>query len=194
MRKLAALLIFCLLPGAGAQAGENSSTYTKFDLEKTCKLIEKGDEYVYAGTWRCKGVGGYDITLASSDDRDYVGFGKNAQKTCSFRKGFNRFNSAGSPVEWRMKGGKPIAAIQRWTVTLDDEGGKMTWLVVTALHGKETCPVHYVAGSFPDANRVAQQAADKLAEGFDCASDAPTYDSKVGEPNTGLESCSATAQ
>ncbi len=194
MRKLATLLIFCLLPAAPAQAGENSSTYTKFDLNKTCKLIEEGDGYTYAGTWRCKGVGGYDITIASSDDREYVGFGKNARNTCSFRKGFSRFNSAGSPVEWRMKKGKPFAAIQRWTVSLDDEGGTMTWLVVTALRGKESCPVHYVAGSYPEANKAAQRAADDLAEGFDCANDLPTFDSTVGEPNTSLESCSATAQ
>lgn len=194
MRNAAWLLIFCLLPAAAAQAGENTSTYTAFDLEKTCRLVENGDEYVYAGTWACKGQGGVDFIVSSSDDRDYVGFGKKARETCSFHKGFNRFNAALSPVEWRLKNGRPFAAIQRWSVTLDDEGGKMTWLVVTALKGGESCPVHYVAGSFPDANAAARRAADDRAEGFDCGKDVPTVDSTTGAPNAELGNCSSVAR
>ena len=182
------LLIFCLLPSA-VMAGENSSAYTKFDLQKTCKVIEAGDEYVYAGTWKCPGLKGLDVVVASSDDRDYVGFGPDAARTCAFRKTFNRFNTALSPIEWRLRDGKPIAAIERWRVVTDDEGGAVTWLVVTALKGKEACPVHYIAGSYPDANAHARLAADDLAEDFDCERDAPTVDSKIGEPGISMVSC-----
>lgn len=194
MRMAATLLIFCLLPAAPGAAGDNSSAYTKFDLRSTCRQVEKGDEYVFAGSWSCRGHGGVDFTVSSADDRNYVGFGKNAGKTCSFGKTFNRFNAALSPVEWRLKNGKPLAAIERWSVTLNDEGGKMTWLVVTALKGEESCPIHYVAGSFPDANREAQRAADELAGGFDCDKDVPTVASTVGPPDISLESCSAVAR
>jgi hypothetical protein len=185
------LLIFCLLP-AVAMAGEYSSVYTKFDLGNSCKVIEAGDEYVYAGTWKCPGLKSLDVVVASSDDRDYVGFGPEAQ-TWSFRKTFNRFNTALSPIEWRLRNGKPIAAIERWRVTTDDEGGSVTWLVVTALKGDEACPVHYVAGSYPDANAQARRAADDLAEDFNCGTDAPTVDSKVGEPGITLASCQELA-
>src|SRR5438034_288512 len=98
MRKTGTLLIFCLLSAGGAIAGENSSAYTKFDLQKTCRQIEKGDEYVFAGSWSCKGYGGINFTVSSADDRDFVGFGKDAGNSCSFGKTFNRFNAALSPI------------------------------------------------------------------------------------------------
>ena len=192
MRNLPWLLIFCLLPVA-AQAGEVTSTYLKFDIEKTCKQIEPGDEYVYAGTWKCPGQLGVDILYSSADERDYVGFGKQAAQTCAFKKTFNRFNTALSPVELRLRDGKPIAAIERWRVVTDDDGNAVTWLVVTALKGGEACPVHYVAGSYPNANEQARSAADDLAPGFNCETDVPAFDSTAGEPNISLEACSELA-
>jgi hypothetical protein len=130
-----------------------------------------------------------DVVIASSDDRDYVGFGTKGGETCSFKKSFNRFSTALSPIEWRLKDGKPIAAIERWRVVVDDDGNTVTWLVVTALKGGEACPVHYVAGSYPDANAQARRAADDLAEGFNCETDVPTVDSKIGEPGVTMMAC-----
>jgi hypothetical protein len=194
MRKTGWLLIFCLLPATAAAAGENTSTYTKFDLDRTCRQVEKGDEFIYAGAWRCKGYGGVDFTIASADAREFVGFGRTAASTCSYARTFNGFNTALSPVEWRLRNGKPFAAIQRWSVVIDGEGGKMTWLIVTALKGNESCPVRYVAGSYPNANAEARRAADDLAEGFDCATGTPTFASLVGGPDTSLENCNAVAR
>ena len=54
---------------------------------------------------------------------------------------------------------------------------------ISAIKPDESCHVHYVAGSYPDANRHAREAADSLAEEFDCDTDVPTVDSKVG-PST----------
>ena len=187
MKRSLVLSIFCLVPIA-AEAAEYSSVYTKFDLD-TCKVVEKGDEYVYAGTWVCKGYNGIDIIQASSVDRSYVAFGKTGNTHCAFKKTFSRFNTALSPVEWRLKDGKPIAAIERWSVVTDDEGHAVTWLVVNALRPNESCQVHYVAGSYPNANDQARRAADDLAEDFNCDSDAPTIDSKVGEPGIDLSAC-----
>ncbi len=192
MRNPIWLLIFCLWPLA-AHAGEFSSLYSKFDLEKTCKVIEKGDEYTYAGTWKCPGVKGIDVVLASSDERDHVGFGRQAAETCAFRKTFNRFGTALSPIEWRIRDGKPFAAIERWRVVADDDGNTVTWLVVTALKGDEACPISYVAGSYPDANAVARNMADAEAQGFDCARDTPTVNSRIGAPGIALASCGEPA-
>lgn len=193
MRTALWLSAFCLCPAA-ASAAEITSAYTKFDLETTCEMIEKGDEHVYAGTWRCPGLNGIDIIVASSDDRDFVGFGARGAESCAFKKTFNRFNTALSPVEWRLRNGKPFAAIERWRVTIDDEGGSQTWLVVTALKTNgEACPVSYVAGSYPDANAVARVMADGEAESFDCATDVPTVNSTVGEPGITMASCSELA-
>ena len=61
MSKFAALFALCLT-AAPASAEEITSAYTKFDLQ-ACKLVEKGDEYVYAGTWRCKGLAFCEIEI-----------------------------------------------------------------------------------------------------------------------------------
>ena len=186
MRMLLALSALCLGLHAAA-AAEITSAYTTFDLD-TCDVIEKGDEYVYAGTWACPGEAGIDIVQSYGDDRAYVAFGKNATKHCAFRKTFSPFNTALSPVEWRVRDGKPFAAIERWSVVSGDNGNSVTWLVVNALRDGDSCHVHYVAGSYPDANTVARIMADD-SENFDCMTDTPTVDSKVGAPPIPLVSC-----
>ena len=187
MKRAIALSVLCLWPIAASAAG-NTSTYTAFDLD-TCKVLDKGDEYVFAGTWLCKGLKGIDIIQANSDDRSYVAFGKNGKSHCAFRKTFNRFNTALSPVEWRLKDGKPFAAIERWPVVTDVDGHSVTWLVVNALKSSDSCHAHYVAGSYPNANADARRAADDLAEDFNCERDAPTIDSKVGPPPISILAC-----
>lgn len=189
MRRILLPLLFCLLPGS-ALAG-NSSTYTAFDLDK-CQQIEKPDEYVFEGSWRCKGIEGYDIFQAGMDARAGAGFGKDAKSNCSIKKTFSPFNTALSPIEWRMKGATPIAAIERWSVVKDPGAEKqeaVTWLVVNALKDGNSCHMHYVSGSFPNANEAARKAADDRAESFDCMTGTPTYDSAIGPPPIELKSC-----
>lgn len=192
MRKFAALFSLCLT-AAPASAEEITSAYTKFDLQ-ACALVEKGDEYVYAGTWRCKGLDGIDIIQASSDDRSFAGFGHDGGNNCAFLKTFGPFNTALSPVEWRIRNGNAFAAIERWSVVHDDNGNSVTWLVVNALRDNESCHVHYVSGSYPKANEAARHAADTLAEGFDCDNDVPTFDSKIGPPPIELNACKDMAR
>ena len=74
----------------------------------------------------------------------------------AFRKTFGPLNTALSPVEWRLRDGKPFAAIERWAVFKDDAVNSYTWLVINALRPADSCPVHYVAGSFPAANQQAR--------------------------------------
>jgi hypothetical protein len=187
MRRAAALLVlWCGF--TPAWAGEPASVYTPFDLSK-CTQVEKPDEYVFEGSWICAGYDGVDIYQSGADARSYAAFGKNAAKHCAAKKTFNPFNTALSPIEWRVADGKPFAAIERWSIA-DDQGGQAgTWLVVTALRGDDSCPVHYVAGSYPDANGQARWAADNLARDFDCETDVPTVSSKIGPPPIAMVSC-----
>ena len=187
MRQALVPLLLLLFPLA-AQAGENTSVYTAFDLEK-CRVIEAGDEYVYGGTWACDGYGGIDVIQSSVDDRSFSAFGKDGAKHCSFRKTFSPFNTSLSPIEWRLKNGRPFAAIERWSVVSDENGNSVTWLAVNALRETDSCHVHYVSGSYPNANQQARRAADDLAEGFDCENDVPTVDSKVGAPPIEFTAC-----
>jgi hypothetical protein len=183
------LCFLCLAPAA-ALADEYSSAYTAFDLEKTCRQVAKADEYVFAGTWECPGYKGAKVLVSEMDDRTYVGFGRKPAESCAFSRTFERFNTALSPVEWRLRNGKPFAVIQRWRVATDDDGGSATWLVISKLEGDEACPVHYVAGSYPDANAHARRAADDLAnDDFNCAADVATVDSKVGADGIAFIAC-----
>lgn len=188
-------LVFWLVSATAAHAG-NSSTYTPFDLDK-CKQIEKADKFVFEGSWRCKGIKGYDIFQAGMDERSGSGFGKSADSNCALSKTFSPFNTALSPIEWRMKGKTPIAAIERWSVIKDPEAGtneSVTWLVVNKLHDGTSCHMHYVSGSFPNANDVARRVADEKAASFNCETDKPTYDSSIGEPPIELSSCKDVAK
>ena len=187
MRRAAALLVL-LCGGVPAWAGEPASVYTPFDLAR-CTQVAAPDEYVFEGSWVCPGYGGVDIFQSGADARSYAAFGKDASKHCAARKTFNPFNTALSPIEWRIDNGKPIATIERWSIA-DDQGGQAgTWLVVTALREGDSCPVHYVAGSYPQANEQARRAADDLTRDFDCANDAPTVDSKIGPPPIEMIAC-----
>ena len=187
MKRLAVLSVFCLWP-VTASAVEYSSVYTNFDLD-TCQIIEKGDGTVYAGTWACKGHKGIDILQAIEDDRTFVAFGKQAKTHCAFHKTFFSFNTALSPVEWRLKDGVPFAAIERWSVVVDENGNSVTWLVISALKKNDSCHAHYVAGSYPNANEHVRRAADDLAGDFNCENDAPTVDSKTGPPPIEMLAC-----
>ena len=180
MRRTAALFIFLwgVMP---AMAGEPSSAYTPFDLAK-CTQVAAPDEYVFEGSWSCPGYDGIDIFQSGADARSYVAFGKNPAEHCSAKKTFNPFNTALSPIEWRLVDGKPFAAIERWSIA-DDQGGQAgTWLVVTALRGEDSCPVHYVAGSYPDANAqgyVQLPNVDPVTEMVDLISSSRSYEANV---------------
>jgi hypothetical protein len=172
-----------------ALAQDTTSAYSSWDLEKTCAEVEKGDDLTFAGSWSCPGLGAIRMLVSISDDRSFVGFGRDPAKSCAYARTFFGLNTALSPVEWRLKRGRPFAAIQRWRVVTDEDGNTATWLVVTAIKGSEACPVHYVAGSYPNANDIARRAADDIAEDFDCEFDVATVSSTVGGPGVEFVSC-----
>lgn len=192
MRWSSLLLAIWLWPAVAA-ADEADSVYTRFDLEKDCRLVEQDAEQTYA-IWSCPGYEGTEVIQAVSDDRSFVGFGPDGVQRCTFRRTFTPFNTALSPIEWRLRNGLPFAVIERWRVVTDDEGNSNTWLVVSALHDDDTCPVHYVAGSYPNANEEARRAADEIAAGFNCKTDRPGYSSTIGAPPIDLEPCGTPSQ
>lgn len=187
---LAALTAFAL----PVSAEDLKSLYTQIDLKK-CRQTAKPDQQVFEGAWTCKGIAGYDVFLTAADAREMVSFGKSEKDNCAATKTFGGFNSAGKTIEWRMKNGRPIAAILRWTVSVDPEDSTKTatWLVVSKLENGTSCPMHYVAGSAPKANEAARKAAD-AAEAFDCAKAKPGFEPADKPPNVSLEACSAQAQ
>lgn len=179
------------MPTAAA-ADEIASAYSRFDL-KDCEQVEKSDGFVFEGSWRCEGYDGTDFLVSTADSRSFVAFGPNGGNNCAYSKTFQPFNTALSPIEWRLKDGKPFAAIERWSVAA---GGEKTvaWLVVSALRDTDSCHVHYVSGSYPNANEEARRVADELAEKFDCENDVPTFSTAAGPPPIELNACKDVAR
>ena len=188
MNRLAIAVLTFLLSDS-AMAGEITSAYTSFDLDK-CKQIEPPDDTIFEGTWSCPGYDGLEIVYSGEDARSYVAFGRKVEDHCAQFKTFFSFNTALSPVEWRVEDGRAFAAIERWSLT-DGEQNRSTWLVVTALADDNSCPAAYVAGGYPDANEAARKAADDVARTFNCADDLPKVVSQTGDPPIELKACRA---
>jgi hypothetical protein len=174
MKTLLAAILLLSAPSLSLAA--NTSVYTKFDIEKCPRLDAGNADEGEGGSWLCKGYGNLKIYFAEGDLRQFVAFGKSPKKTCAAEQTFSGFNSANTTIEWRLNKGKPIAAIQRWTVSYDpeDSAKTKTWLVVTRIERSNSCRMAVVEGAFPNANVKAREIADQSAEKFECGVSAQT--------------------
>lgn len=117
------------------------------------------------------------IYFAHADLREYVGYGPKAKQTCSAHTTFQRFNAAGTTIEWRLRAGRPVATILRFRV--EGDGNKEQFLVVTKLDGDQSCPMGYVDGRIKNHNQAARDLADKHHRTFSCERDVPVVVSKT---------------
>lgn len=169
MRKIVVLIALCLAASV-ASAGDITSAYTKYNLDK-CKRLSASAEESF-GSFSCKGYAGFEIYFAEGDLRTFMAYGANGFEHCSAQQTFGHFNSITPTVEWRLDNGKPFAAIQRWHVSdLDDASKTTSWLGVTKIETGNSCRVAIVEGSLTQANEKARSAADTLARGFNCQKD-----------------------
>jgi hypothetical protein len=197
MRRIPALLIFCLWPTV-VSAGAISSEYTKFD-PATCKEISAPrPEEEWGGASLCKGYGGLKVYYGTGDLRDMLAYGTDPQHHCAATQTFGPFNAAQGTIEWRLNGGRPFAAIQRWKVSDPEDSEKTkSWLAVTRIEAHNSCRVAVVEGSMPDANVLARQAADQLAPSFSCETDEAkiiSHDPTNGEGGTSGSPCAPPEQ
>jgi hypothetical protein len=155
------------------QAAGFSSAYTQLDL-KRCKLVEQSPEGEGEGyaRWLCAGFAGIPLTYAEGDLRGMLAVGTGGQDHCAMTQTFGPFNTPGTTLEWRLKNGRPIAVILRWKLS-EPENPDVThdWLAVTRWTAHDSCRIAVVQGRLPNANALARQAADELAESFDCNRD-----------------------
>ena len=172
-----AVLVFAILSGA-ASAQTVISTYTDIDLD-TCTVVSADD---FGATWACPGYKGIPVMIGEGDLRFFVSYGLTSTTERAAEQTLPPFNHLGPRIEWRIGnvGGQitPFATILRFFVARPDgqegEGqeGEGQVLVVTKLGPGATCHVAYVdALANPNANELAQKAADETAQDFDCANE-----------------------
>lgn len=187
-------LLAMVLAASPAVAGEKS-VYTKLDFKnpKVCMDLtpapvegEPNDSVHY----ECKGFGNYVVTFTEGDLRSAVSYGTESADHCSRTQSFGGFNSVGQTIEWRLRNGKPIATILRWTVSYDPENSEKTktWLVVTKLEPDDSCHMGYVEGAYPNANEAARKLADNFASGFSCQTGKATFIANAGTETDGIAS------
>ncbi len=186
---LAASTLVALIAAANA-ADTRSSVYTKLDFKNGCTTTSEAEEGASI-TLRCKGYLDHPVNYAEGDLRAAVSFGEQPAGYEAPWQSFGPWNRISETVEWRLKDGKPVATILRWFIdNIDPATGSAdptrvgNVLVVSrlaGLDGKPGCMAGLVdARANSNANEIARNISDTLAEGFDCATDKPEYHGKRG--------------
>ena len=174
---------------AAAASAEPVSTYSDIDLEVCPKGQDFGDEPAYEAI--CPGPDGWELRVMEGDLRFWVEPRRAGEQTEMHFQTLSAFNNVNSKAEWRgeMAAGsfEPYAMILRYFTDtgMGEESDKGNVLVVTkvpATPGERSCHIGYVdAGAVENANEVARQIADTMADGFDCETHTPLTVSP-GEP------------
>lgn len=175
------------LPLLANERGGNSS-FVKLDLDK-CTIINE-DEESQSVTRHCnKLMFLLDLYVAEGDLRYYIGYGTNGREQRAFQQTLGPFNTIHDVLELRFRpdgiANTPYAAILRYFTAPGDEepeGRQGQVLVVTKLQNGEACHIAYVdALANENANELARNAADGLADSFDCENDQPKIIGLTGE-------------
>ena len=175
---LFALLVANLAPKA--EAAESVYTKIVFDACETLSLAEEDGSV----SLRCAGYRDIPIIYNEGDLRADIDFGAPNEEFATF----GGFNSVGPTVEWRLDGGRPIAAIIRFFVQSADGGSDGQVLSVHKVGQPKApgCVVAYVdARANRNANELARDVADARVPGFACGRDRPAYVGKVGPSGQG---------
>jgi formate-dependent nitrite reductase cytochrome c552 subunit len=164
-----------LTPAQAQLYAPATHVYTQIDSTKTnrtglCRTtFARYQEDVV--TQRCpNGPGGWPITIAYADARDDVFFGRRAEGGTSVSEAVGgAFSSAHDTIEWRLRGGRPFAAIHRYYLGANE---RQVLLVHRLQPDKTSCVAAVVAvRKGHDANTEAVAIADSIGETFRCGRD-----------------------
>lgn len=171
---LAALL------AAGPAQAANDSVFTDLDIEKcpvTQRWVPDSDPKAdpEPTQWRCKGYGGWNVFVGEGDLRAGIRYARERRIEGGLHT-FPKFSLTGPKVEWRgpVKGGKvvPVAAIVRFLWSVDGRKGSVLSVARLGRGEDDTCVFAYVdAVANPNANALAQKAADERAANARCPAD-----------------------
>ncbi|MBU0739018.1 MAG: hypothetical protein KJ981_01395 [Alphaproteobacteria bacterium] len=170
-------------------APANDSSYTDLDLD-ACETLAEDPMGV---SLKCNGYGEFPVYFKEGDLRQSVIFGKVDRELIEGAfESFSAFNRVNTKIEWRLNGaGTPVAAILRWFIENPGPSGSPSpestgQVLVISRVGTAAYPGSCFVGmvdakATADANRVARQVADDIADTFDCGMQPPEWYGKRGD-------------
>jgi len=164
--KLLLAAIALSLAAAASTVAQNQSVYTS-TRGSSCKTIEEFPDEGGSYIGECRGVGGYKVELLEGDLRQTLNIVTPARKKFELDLwGFyGGFSYVGQKIEWRTKGGIPVALIARFNVATPENSQMSTsYLMVSKIGKAGACVTDIVLPSATqnaDARTLADAARDK---------------------------------
>ena len=156
-----ALAVMTVLSLSILAAAQNKSVYTSTKAN-ACRTIESTDEGAGSYVGECAGTGGYKVQLVEGDIRQTLNIIAPGRKKfeLNFWSYYGAFSSVGEKIEWRTKGGVPVALIARFNVADPEGTGKgVSYLMVSKIGPAMSCVTDIVKPS-PTQNAEARRLAD----------------------------------
>ena len=163
MRKLLTTSI-CILTLGGLAMAQNQSVYTSTKTS-SCRTISSNPNEGGSYEGECNGVGGYKVRLIEGDIRQTLNIVTPAKKKfeLNFWGFYGGFSYIGERIEWRTKGGVPVALIARFNVASGDDSKKSTSYLMVSKIGKTQSCVTDVVMPGAKQNETARELADAAA-------------------------------
>ena len=165
------LLISVILAGLFAPVllyAQNKSVYTS-TRTGACKTISSTTDEGGSYEGECLGVAGYKVRLREGDIRqtlDIIAPGRKKFEL-DFWRFYGGFSSIGERIEWRTRGGLPVALIARYNVANAEDPAKGTSYLMVSKVGRTAACVTDVVMPGADQNKKARELAD-LAQTKPC--------------------------
>jgi hypothetical protein len=146
-----------MLVSVSFASAQIKSVYTKLD-EKSCKSLKPDKKNGETGALRCGGVGGYWLRVISGPDDSVAELITPSGKEFATDSTFAGHHVASGTSEWRVKNGRPVGLIVRYSVQ-EPEGFK-SYLVVSKISRSGSCVV-----GIASPGKAQNAEARKLADG-----------------------------
>ncbi|CAN5375583.1 hypothetical protein BH10ACI3_BH10ACI3_05510 [soil metagenome] len=159
--KIIIFAIICVFAIAGLAAAQNKSVYTS-TTTKACKTIASNPNEAGSYEGECPGTGGYKVRLLEGDIRQTLNIITPVKKKfeLNFWGFYGGFSTVGEKIEWRTKGGVPVALIARFNVADSEDSTKNTSYLMVSKIGKTKACVTDVVMPGEAQNEKARKLAD----------------------------------
>ena len=170
--KIPIIALFCFFLFADYATAQNKSVYTNTKTS-ACRTIKSNPNEAGSYEGECPGVGGYKVRLLEGDIRQTLNIITPAKKKfeLNFWNFYGGFSTVGEKIEWRTKGGVPVALIARFNVANNEDSSKNTsYLMISKIGKTKSCVTDVVLpqlGQNEKARELADAASSKPCKSSD---------------------------